>query len=57
MTPGEYELTASVDGYEPVTKLVEVTMNHEEHKVAPILKFQLEKMEIVTTDIYVELKK
>lgn len=43
LTPGEYELTASAEGYEPITKLVEVTMNHEEHKVAPILKFQLEK--------------
>jgi hypothetical protein len=43
LTPGEYELTASAEGYEPITKLVEVTMNHEEHKVAPILKFQLEQ--------------
>ena len=36
-------MTASSDGYEPSTKLVEVNMNHEEHKEAPILKFQLEK--------------
>merc|ERR1711997_381112 len=43
LTPGEYEVTASSDGYEPSTKLVEVNMNHEEHKEAPILKFQLEK--------------
>merc|ERR1711981_343580 len=43
LTPGEYEVTASAEGYEPITKLVEVNMNHEEHKVAPILKFQLEK--------------
>jgi len=43
LTPGEYEITASLEGYEPTTKLVEVTMNHEEHKLAPILKFQLEK--------------
>jgi len=43
LTPGEYEVTASSDGYEPSTKLVEVNMNHEEHKTAPILKFQLEK--------------
>jgi len=43
LTPGEYEVTASSDGYEPSTKLVEVNMNHEEHKEAPVLKFQLEK--------------
>jgi len=43
LTPGEYEVTASSDGHEPSTKLVEVNMNHEEHKVAPVLKFQLEK--------------
>ena len=44
MTPGEYEVTASSDGHEPSTKLVEVNMNHEEHKEAPVLKFQLEKV-------------
>lgn len=44
LTPGEYEVTASSDGYEPSTKLVEVNMNHEEHKEAPVLKFQLEKV-------------
>lgn len=43
LTPGEYEITASSEGYEPSTKLIEVTMNHEEHKLAPKLKFQLEK--------------
>jgi hypothetical protein len=43
LTPGEYEVTASAEGYDPITKLVEVNMNHEEHKVAPVLKFQLEK--------------
>ena len=44
LTPGEYEVTASSNGYEPSTKLVEVNMNHEEHKEAPVLKFQLEKV-------------
>ena len=44
LTPGEYEVTASSDGYEPSTKLVEVNMNHEEHKEAPVLKFSLEKV-------------
>merc|ERR1712141_389247 len=43
LTPGEYEVTASSDGHAPSTKLVEVNMNHEEHKEAPVLKFQLEK--------------
>lgn len=43
MTPGEYEITASADGFAPLTKLIEITMNHEEHKVAPTLKFELEK--------------
>merc|ERR1712241_202628 len=43
LTPGEYEITASAEGYEPVTKLVEVNINHEEHKEAPVLKFKLEK--------------
>merc|ERR1712223_395434 len=43
LTPGEYDVTASSDGYEPSTNLVEVNMNHAEHKEAPILKFQLEK--------------
>merc|ERR1712218_512734 len=43
LTPGEYEITASADGYEPSTKLVEVNMNHEEHKLAPVLKFELKK--------------
>merc|ERR1712076_276527 len=44
LTPGEYEVTASSEGHEPSTKLIEVTMNHEEHKLAPKLKFQLEKV-------------
>jgi hypothetical protein len=44
LTPGEYEITVSADGYEPSTKLVEVTMNHEDHEVAPILNFQLMKV-------------
>ena len=44
LTPGEYEITASADGYEPSTKLVEVNMNHEEHKLAPVLKFELKKV-------------
>jgi hypothetical protein len=46
LTPGEYEITASAEGYAPSTKLVEVNMNHEGHKLAPILKFQLEKASI-----------
>lgn len=46
LTPGEYEITASADGYAPSTKLVEVNMNHEGHKLAAILKFQLEKASI-----------
>ena len=44
LTPGEYEITASAEGYEPSTKLVEVNMNHEEHKLAPVLKFELKKV-------------
>ena len=44
LTPGEYEITASAEGYEPSTKLVEVNMNHEEHKLAPALKFELKKV-------------
>ena len=44
LTPGEYEITASADGYEPSTKLVEINMNHEEHKLAPVLKFELKKV-------------
>jgi len=43
LTPGEYEITASAEGYEPSTKLIEVNMNHEEHKLAPVLKFDLKK--------------
>jgi hypothetical protein len=43
LTPGEYEITASAEGYEPSTKLVEVNMNHEEHKLAPVLKFEMKK--------------
>ena len=46
MTPGEYEITVSADGYAPAGKLIEITMNHEEHKQAPILNFELEKVKL-----------
>jgi hypothetical protein len=44
LTPGEYELSVSADGYAPATKLIEVTMNHDEHKLAPMLNFKLTKL-------------
>jgi carboxypeptidase E len=39
LTPGEYEITAIKAGYEPETKLVEVTENG--HHTAPVLNFEL----------------
>ena len=46
-------MTASSEGHEPSTKLVEVSMNHEEHKEAPVLKFQLEKVNNNIYEIYI----
>merc|ERR1711997_493966 len=40
---GDYWRLLTPEGYEPSTKLVEVNMNHEEHKLAPVLKFELKK--------------
>ena len=39
LTPGEYELTVSAEGYEPQSQLIEV--NRPEKEVAPILNFDL----------------
>jgi len=39
LTPGEYEITAYKDGFEPETKLFEVAT--DEHSDAPILNFEL----------------
>jgi hypothetical protein len=44
LTPGEYEITATAAGYAPQKELIEVSMNHDEHKLAPILNFQLKKV-------------
>jgi hypothetical protein len=44
LTPGEYEIIAVADGYEPVAKLVEVTDNG--HDTAPVVNFELRKIEI-----------
>lgn len=44
LTPGEYEITVTADGYVPQKQLIEVNMNHEEHKLAPILNFRLKKV-------------
>jgi hypothetical protein len=41
LTPGEYEVIAVADGYEPLTKLVEV--NENGHRTAPLLHFELRK--------------
>jgi hypothetical protein len=42
LTPGEYEVIAMADGYEPLAKLIEVT-NHG-HTVAPMLNFELTRV-------------
>ena len=41
LTPGEYEVIAVADGYEPEAKLIEVTENG--HDLAPVLNFELSK--------------
>merc|ERR1712241_729295 len=43
LTPGEYEIIAVADGYEPMAKLVEVTDNG--HDTAPVVNFELRKIE------------
>jgi hypothetical protein len=47
LTPGEYEISVSAEGYAPAAKLIEVTMNHEDHKLAPILDFELTKVRLI----------
>jgi len=42
LTPGEYEVIAMADGYEPLAKLIEVT-DHG-HTVAPMLNFELTRV-------------
>jgi len=39
LTPGEYKVTVTAEGFEPQSKLVEVS--ESEHEVAPILDFDL----------------
>lgn len=39
LTPGEYEITAAKPGFDPQTKLVEVTENG--HREAPVVNFEL----------------
>ena len=46
MTPGEYEVSVSVTGYAPQTKLVEVSPM--KHDVAPTLNFELQKVSTYT---------
>ena len=41
LTPGEYEVIAIADGYEPEAQLIEVTENG--HNTAPVLNFELKK--------------
>ena len=43
MTPGEYEVIAMADGYEPLAKLIEVSEHG--HTVAPMLNFELSRQE------------
>merc|ERR1712004_505704 len=42
LTPGEYEVIAIADGYEPQAQLIEVNEN-EGHQPAPVLNFELRK--------------
>merc|ERR1719278_55783 len=49
LTPGEYEIIAVADGYEPVAKLVEVTDNG--HDTAPVVNFELRKIELEDNNI------
>lgn len=49
LTPGEYEIIAVADGYEPVAKLVEVTDNG--HDTAPVVNFELRKIELEENNI------
>merc|ERR1712004_33459 len=49
LTPGEYEIIAVADGYEPVAKLVEVTDNG--HDTAPVVNFELRKIDLEDNNI------
>merc|ERR1711935_1134834 len=42
LTPGEYEVIAMADGYEPLAKLIEVSEHG--HTVAPVLDFDLKRV-------------
>merc|ERR1712018_223289 len=42
LTPGEYEVIAMADGYEPLAKLIEVSEHG--HTVAPLLDFELKRV-------------
>merc|ERR1712238_388848 len=42
LTPGEYEVIAMADGYEPLAKLIEVAEHG--HSVAPMLNFELTRV-------------
>jgi len=42
LTPGEYEVIAMADGYEPLAKLIEVSEHG--HTVAPLLDFDLKRV-------------
>merc|ERR1711997_613323 len=43
LTPGEYEVIAMADGYEPLAKLIEVSEHG--HTVAPMLNFELSRQD------------
>merc|ERR1711994_892004 len=49
LTPGEYEIIAVAEGYEPVAKLVEVMDNG--HDTAPVVNFELRKIELEDNNI------